>query len=287
MVGGREPQVTLFARPANLTHALDHLASGRWCILAGGTDIYPASVARPLNQPVLDISGLRELRGIEHSDDGWRLGALTRWSDVVDCDLPPAFDGLKLAAREIGGVQIQNVGTVAGNLCNASPAADGIPPLMTLDASVEVASKRGRRVVPLAAFILGNRKTAIAEDELVTAVLVPSHAGNGRSHFEKLGARRYLVISITMVAVRLVLEARRIVEARVAVGACSEAANRLSVLERDLIGARPEALASIVVEEHLAPLSPIDDIRASATYRRDAAFVLIGRSLQSAAGCFQ
>lgn len=275
--------MTLFARPANLAHALDHLAAGPWCVLAGGTDIYPACVERPLDKPVLDITGLRELRAIECTDDGWRLGALTRWRDLINFDLPPAFDGLKQAAREVGGVQIQNAGTIAGNLCNASPAADGVPPLLTLDASIELASKRARRVVPLGDFISGNRKTAIGEDELVTAVVVPAYAGNGYSHFEKLGARRYLVISIAMVAVRLVVDAGHIADARVVVGACSEVALRLNALEQDLIGAPLDALTSIVTEEHLAPLSPIDDIRATAAYRRDGAFVLIKRCLMSAA----
>ena len=275
--------MTSFARPAHLDQALDHLAAGPWCVLAGGTDIYPAHVEKPLNRPVLDISALGELRAIERLEEGWRIGALARWSELQRADLPPAFDGLKLAAREVGGVQIQNAGTIAGNLCNASPAADGVPALLTLDASVELASRRGRRVLPLADFIQGNRKTAISDDELMIAVLVPDGAGRGVSHFQKLGARAYLVISIVMSAVRLVVEAGRVSEARVALGACSVVALRLRDLEHDLTGAPIEALASRVTEEHLAPITPIDDIRASAAYRLEAALVLIRRSLIEAA----
>lgn len=272
-----------FVRPAHLEQALDHLAKDAWCVLAGGTDIYPAHVDRPIARPVLDISGLRELRGIERTEDGIRIGALARWSDVLRADLPPAFEALKQAAIEVGAIQIQNAGTVAGNLCNASPAADGVPPLLTLDASVELASIRGKRRLPLQEFVTGYRATALDTDELVTAIVVPPSASAGVSHFQKLGARKYLVISIVMVAVRLVADGGRIAEARVAVGACSPVALRLGALEHDLIGTPPGQVSDVVEERHLGPLQPIDDIRAPASYRRSAAGVLIGRSLRAAA----
>lgn len=272
-----------FARPSRLEQALDHLAAGPWCVLAGGTDLYPAHVERSFDRPVLDIGNLVELEAIERIDDGFRIGALARWSDVLQADLPPAFDGLKQAAIEVGSVQIQNAGTVAGNLCNASPAADGVPPLLALDASVELASKRGRRTLPLQNFITGYRTTALEPDELLTAIVIPSASTRGASHFQKLGARKYLVISIVMAAVRLAAEGGRVTEARVAVGACSTAALRLTALERDLEGAPLDRLGDLVEEAHLVPLRPIDDIRASAGYRRNAAGVLIRRSLDLAA----
>ncbi len=276
-----------FARPARLEHALDHLADGPWQVLAGGTDVYPAHVDRPLASPVLDITGLAELGGVERTEQELRIGALTRWSDLLHADLPPAFDGLKQAAREIGSVQIQNAGTIAGNLCNASPAADGVPPLLTLDASVELASRRGRRRLPLEDFITGYRKTARAPDELMTAIVIPAESTRGASHFQKLGARRYLVISIAMTAIRLTAAGGRVTEARVALGACSPVALRLRGLERDLVGAPLGRLGDVVTAGHLDPLSPIDDIRASAPYRRDAALVLVRRSLQHAAEGFR
>ncbi|MGI9419982.1 MAG: FAD binding domain-containing protein [Geminicoccaceae bacterium] len=272
-----------FVRPAHLEQALDHLARDRWCVLAGGTDVYPAHVDRPIARPVLDISGLRELEGIEPTGDGIRIGALARWSDVLRADLPPAFDALKQAAIEVGSVQIQNAATVAGNLCNASPAADGVPPLLALDASVDVASRRGRRRLPLRDFVTGYRATALDTDELVTAIVVPAKAAAGISHFRKLGARKYLVISIAMVAVRLVAERGKVVQARVAVGACTPVALRLESLERDLIGMPLDRIGDAVQEDHLDPLRPIDDIRAPASYRREAAGVLVRRSLAAAA----
>src|SRR5690242_20135548 len=111
-------------------------------VVCGGTDVYPAHTTRPIERPVLDISRVAGLRGITRSDDGgWRIGATTTWTDVAESSsLPRAFDGLRAAARAVGGRQIQNAGTVAGNVVNASPAADGTPNLLALDASVEVMS---------------------------------------------------------------------------------------------------------------------------------------------------
>src|SRR5205814_2216166 len=122
---------------------------------------------------VVDITALRELRGIVIEDEYIRIGGLTTWTEIVRIPLPRCFDALKAAAREIGSVQIQNRGTVAGNLCNASPAADGVPPLLALDAEVELASAVEKRRLALAEFITGNRNTARKTDEILSAVLIP------------------------------------------------------------------------------------------------------------------
>ncbi|MGH9551787.1 MAG: FAD binding domain-containing protein, partial [Terriglobales bacterium] len=169
-------------------------------ILSGGTDFFPALGDRPAPDRVVDISGLTEIKGITEEGNYIRIGGLTTWSEVLAAPLPRCFDALKSAAREIGGIQIQNRGTIGGNLCNASPAADGVPPLLALDAEVELASAAGRRRVLLADFIVGNRKTLRRPDEILAAVLVPRGLDDARSVFVKLGARCYLVISIAMVA---------------------------------------------------------------------------------------
>ena len=135
------------------------LASSGGQILAGGTDFFPSLGDRPVTGTVVDISGLGELKGVVKQPKHIRIGGLTTWTEVVKTPLPRGFDGLKAAAREIGGIQIQNRATVAGNLCNASPAADSVPPLLTLDADVELVSQAGVRRVALADFIVGNRKT--------------------------------------------------------------------------------------------------------------------------------
>jgi CO/xanthine dehydrogenase FAD-binding subunit len=273
-------------RPVSLEEALAIRAESDAAVIAGGTDVYPALGPGAPRGATLDIARVAGLRAIARDGDHWRIGALATWTDLRRAALPHAFDGLKAAAREVGSVQIQNAATLAGNLCNASPAADGAPCLLTLDASVELASARGTRRLPLSAFLLGPRQTALASDELMTAILIPEPDPAARSAFLKLGARVYLVISIAMVAVTLTPDAAgRVRAARVAVGACSAVAQRLEALEAALIGApmAPEALASLATEAHLAPLSPIDDVRADAAYRREAALELVRRALAQAA----
>ena len=275
-----------YIRPTTLDEALEALGTGPLTILAGGTDHYPARVGRPLDEDVLDVSAIGGLGAIEELDDHWRLGATATWSDVIEADLPPCFDGLKLAAREVGGVQIQNAGTVAGNVCNASPAADGVPPLLTLEAAVEVRSRDGAKDVPLAHFIAGNRRTVLQPGEMVTALLVPKpEAPRTASHFLKLGSRRYLVISIVMAAAAAeIAENGTIVRARVAVGACSEVAQRLPALEDALAESTFDAgLGEVAEAAHLASLDPIDDVRGSTDYRRDAALTLVRRTLDELA----
>ncbi|GGF20842.1 xanthine dehydrogenase [Aliidongia dinghuensis] len=274
----------MYVRPTTIDEAIGVLASQGGRILAGGTDFFPGQGDRPVVGPVLDISALDALKGIRIAADGIRIGAGTTWSTIAGAaELPPAFDALRAAAREVGGWQIQNAGTIAGNLCNASPAADGVPPLLALDASVELMGPAGRRVLPLDQFILGPRRTALAPDEIMVAILVPPPPAAARSRFIKLGARRYLVISIVMVAAELTLDAAgRVANARVAVGSCSAVARRLPALEQALVGApAASGLAALVEPAHLAPLQPIDDVRATATYRRDAALTLVGRALDA------
>ncbi len=271
-----------YLRPTALPDALAALAAQRLDVLAGGTDFYPARVGRTIDEPVLDITALAGLGGIADRGDHWRIGALATWTDILRAPLPPCFDALKQAAREVGGVQIQNTGTIAGNLCNASPAADGLPPLLALEAEVELASLRGERRLALADFVLDNRRTARRADELVTSVIVPKWPRHARSLFLKLGARRYLVISIVMVAVLIEPDARgQIAKARVAVGACSPVARRILALESALNGQTLDAgLGSLVAAEHLDQvLAPIDDVRGSGEYRRDATVTQLRRAL--------
>jgi CO/xanthine dehydrogenase FAD-binding subunit len=269
-----------YLRPTTEAEALTALAQGRLTVLAGGTDYYPSRVGKPLTDDILDISAIAALRGIVEQNDHWRIGATTTWSELIAAALPPLFDGLKLAAREIGGVQIQNAGTLAGNLCNASPAADGVPPLLALDARVEIADTKGSTQVALADFILGNRKTLLRADQLLTAILIPKPAHAARSHFAKLGARKYLVVSIVMVAATLEVEAGRVSAARIALGAASAVAQRLPLLEAELAGQPCDAgLGMHARAEHLAPLAPIADVRASSEYRLDAGLTLLRRVL--------
>ena len=158
---------SLYLKPKTLDEALSLLASPGGQILAGGTDFYPALGERLPQGRVVDITALGEIRGISTEKEWIRIGGLTTWSDVIRAPLPRCFDALKAAAREVGSVQIQNRGTVAGNLCNASPAADGVPPLLALDAEVELASAAGTRRMPL--------------DQFLARLAVRDHVGDGFS----------------------------------------------------------------------------------------------------------
>ena len=273
----------MYFRPNTLSEAVNLLAASRGKVLAGGTDVFPSLGDAPLSGTVVDISALRELRGISEDDQYFRIGGLTTWTDITLKRLPRCFDGLKAAAYEIGGVQIQNRGTVAGNLCNASPAADGVPPLLALDAEVELVSQTGTRQLPLADFIVGNRKTLRQPGEILSQVLVPRSIENAASTFLKLGSRSFLVISITMVAV--VLQKDRpglITDARVSVGSCSVVAKRLRLLEQALVGvpAGPR-LSRLVTQEHLEDLAPITDVRGPDWFRQHAAWMLVGRAIDA------
>jgi CO/xanthine dehydrogenase FAD-binding subunit len=271
--------VSAYFRPHSLSEAVALLAAHPGLkVLAGGTDLYPAAADRAPHMPVLDLAGIAALRGIERQGDGLRIGALATWTDVQRTGLGPAHAALVQAGREVGSPQIQNVATVVGNICNASPAADGTVALLALDAQVLIAGPAGSRRVPLADFVTGVRRVALAPGEVVSGLYLPPAAG--RSAFLKLGARKYLVISVVMVAARLVLGPDgRVAQAALAVGACAPVARRLPRLEAALIGLDPAAIPGAVRPELVEGLAPIRDVRADAAYRHDAVPVLLRRAL--------
>jgi xanthine dehydrogenase small subunit len=272
--------MTRYFRPSTLAEALDIRASQEVTILAGGTDVYPARTARAgwgdfRHPDILDISIVEDLERIEETRDAFRFGAMVTWSALVEARLPALLTGYKRAALQVGGMQVQNRGTLVGNICTASPAGDGIPNLMALNAEVELASRAdGIRRVPMTEFITGYRRTACRPDEIVTALVVPKLRA-ARSDFLKLGARSYLVISIAMVAGVIALDGGLIADARIAVGACSAVPQRIGELEAALTGQPLGDAPDIVAEAHIAGLTPIDDIRASAAYRRSAALAML------------
>jgi N-methylhydantoinase B len=268
-----------YHRPRSLEEALAIRAAQDVAVIAGGTDIFPAHSARrawgePTHKDLLDITAIPGLDRIELTAGGWLIGCLVTWSRLARTELPPLFDGLKAAAKDVGGVQVQNRGTLVGNLVTASPAGDGIPNLLALDASVEIAGP-APRTVPLQDFLTGYRATALRQDEIIVGLHIPD-LPTGRGGFAKLGARRYLVISIAMAAGVIATDTSgRIAQARLAIGACSAVAQRLPALEAALVGVAPRDAAAMPQAAHLASLAPIDDIRASAAYRREAALTLL------------
>ena len=270
--------------PTYLDEALALMSSRSFDLVAGGTDFFPARGRSPVTRDILDITRVEGLRGIEQSKEGvLRIGATTTWTDIAKANLPHAFGALQQAAREVGSIQIQNAGTVAGNLCNASPAADGIPPLLTLEAEIELADSIGLRRQALSNFITGVRKTTKKSSEMVTAVYIKMPPCHTTSAFEKLGARKYMIISIAMTAVIIGLDDSGYVDfARISVGACSPVAQRLKSLEADIIGQKIPDIC--INNSHLEPLVPITDIRASDEFRSEVVAEQIYRALDKASG---
>jgi xanthine dehydrogenase small subunit len=292
--------MSAYHRPETLDEAIKiYAADPTLKVLAGGTDLYPETATRAgwgnMKRPgILDISRLEQLRGIVPNINAVSIGPLATWREIIDADLPPLYNGLKAAAREIGGQQVQNRGTIGGNLCNASPAADGVAVLMSLRAQIWSVSPYwppatsdapaepmfpSTRYGVIASFLKGNRRTWLTKGEIVTGIIA---GRSGRGYFRKLGARHSLVISIAIVAATFDWDERGNVKtARVVVGACSPVAQRLSALE-DVLRGKPLDPA-LVKPEHLDQLTPIDDIRASAEYRRAAALQLVKDVIAEAA----
>ena len=273
----------LYQSPHTLEDALQFLSQHEWHILAGGTDFYPARVGKPIKENILDLSNIKELNTITHQTDGQiHIGAGVTWSQLLQTTLPPHLAGLQTAAYQIGGQQIQNAGTLVGNICNASPAADGIPPLLALDAEIELQSAQGRRRVPLASFILGNRRTVKTSAELVIKIIIPAKPNGTQSRFIKLGYRRYLVISLAMVGITFTLDQQQKIQVMaIAVGACGPVACRLPALEKKYLGLTlAQAYSLHTSPDDLKVLSPINDVRGSAEYRLEVVPHLIRELLQ-------
>lgn len=233
-------------------------------VLAGGTDLMvfiELGSVRPT--AILDLWGCTELRGI--STDGRTLGALTTWSDVIaHPELPEA---LRDCARTVGAPQIQNRGTLGGNIVNGSPAGDSLPMWLAMDAKFELASVRGVREVPASEFWLGYRKTALAPDELLTRIHLHPHAGD-RLHYRKVGTRLAQAISKVVLGGRLRVVGGIVTEARVALGSVAPTPIRAHHVEAALIGRPIDPSAAAAVVDDIAP---IDDIRSTAAYRRTVA----------------
>ena len=268
----------MYYRPDKINDALYSLSKEKLTIAAGCTDLLPSTQQENLGNNILDISGIKSLRHISFENGFRKIGSGVTWTDLVENnELPKCYDMLKECSLQIGSKQIQNLGTIGGNLCNASPAADGVPCLLSLDASIELLSLNGKRVLKLEDFIKGSRKTELQNNEILSAILIPKEAEIGRSSFLKLGARKYLVISIAMIACKLNLKKDVISEITISIGSCSAVAKRIKSLENLLIGKSiKDELTTIILNYNYENyLSPINDIRGTNTYRFKASKVLV------------
>ena len=258
--------------PHSLDSALDALASNEKLVpLAGATDLMVYLEAGTLAPcTFLNLQELWELRPVLALNGSLTLGALTTYRDVRLSAVKDHFPMLAWAAREVGALAIQSRGTWAGNIANGSPAADGVPALMAYDAEVDLASKNGRRSVPLAAFYRGYKQMDRRPDEIITAIRMPLAQPGWSDYYRKVGTRRFQAISKTLLAGRILLDANRTVkDVRMVFASVApftlravqtEGLLRGRHLTADLIG---DATRAIQDEIH-----PIDDIRSTEAYRR-------------------
>jgi CO/xanthine dehydrogenase FAD-binding subunit len=258
--------------PASLAEALAFLgAHPDWRPLAGGTDLMvPFAAGRLPDFNFLNLDPLDELRGIELTDTHLTLGALTTFSEIRwHAGIREAFPNLVQSAWVTGARAIQNRGTVGGNLVNASPAADTPPSLLAYGAEVELRSAAGGRWVPYDAFHLGYKRTALAPGELLTRIRVARPAPGAFHFYRKVGTRKAQAIAKVCLAAYGRLEGGRGVEFRAAFGAVAPVPTRALRAEALVIGRGAGELDLGAVRAALAQdITPIDDIRSSAKYRR-------------------
>ncbi|OED18984.1 molybdopterin dehydrogenase [Burkholderia sp. A2] len=263
-------------------HTLDEVlgalaAQPRPRIVCGATDAFADIGLVPARSAWLDISRVDALRGIELNNGVARIGAAATWDTIARTTWLPV--ALTDAAASIGPRQIRVQGTIGGNVCHASAVADGIPALLALDASVELASVRGMRRLPLAEFLLGNHRTALDADELLVALLFARPRAHARTSFIKCTNRDGAAIAVVSAAAQLRVGAAGAIEAAaVAVGGASAVARRMQVLENALTGRRRDELAGVLATSPLDELSPADDCRATALHRLHLARLAITRA---------
>ena len=261
---------TLF-EPRSVPDALKMLRDdGPLTPLAGCTDLYVALNFGTLQETrFLDLWRLDALRRIEWRGGALAIGALATYTDLIRSPLVRrALPMLAAAAREVGGVQIQNRGTIGGNVANASPAGDTLPVLAAADASVVLQSAGGTRRVPFNAFYTGYRQTVRRRDELIVGFEIPPV--DGRQWFRKVGTRAAQAISKVVVA-GVIGD-----EVRIALGSVAPTVMRAARTEAALARGAPVADAQRVLMDEIAP---IDDVRSTAVYRRRVAANLLARML--------
>lgn len=273
--------------PGDLAGALDMLAQGGDGVglLAGGTNlIVDMRAGRHRPERLVALDRVQELRGIDCGGARISLGARTTVSDLLhSAEIAAAAPSLAEAARCFAGQMVRNAATVAGNIACGSPAADLVPPLMSLDATVTLASRTGERSVPLDQYFLGYKRDVRRRDELITRISWPRLPARSCNSFYKLARRRGDAITVTGVAVTLCVENGVCEKARIALGAVAPVVVRAKKAEALLVRNRltPEMIDAAALQA-VEECSPIDDIRASAQYRRHAVEVLTRRLVSQA-----
>ncbi|MCS7095160.1 MAG: FAD binding domain-containing protein [Thaumarchaeota archaeon] len=259
--------------PKDVTEVLRLLSSRRgFKLLAGGTDLLVQlrSGAVPKSD-LIDISGLRELRYVKRSNGHIAIGALTTFSEIAESEIVKRYAPiLAEAAETIGSVQIMNKGTIGGNIINASPAADSLPPLYVLDAELKLISLNGTRIMGISDFYKGYKMLEIRPGELLAEVKLRAMGAGEVGHFFKHGLRQGDAISVVNGAVILDLDGDKVRNAAIALGAVAPTVVRAPEAEKVLKGKKlREDVMWEASRAVLKSISPIDDVRGSAAYRRE------------------
>ncbi len=255
---------------SSLEEAVRYLQMKNAAIVAGGTDILVKRARNKLiPDTLIDICGLSTLRGISYEENCIRIGALTTFAMLErELEAYPFCAALKEAAHEMGAPQIRNRATIGGNVVTGSPAGDGIVALLALDAKAELVSGSGKRTVALYDFSTGPGKTVIRPDEILTALIIPEQSGN--SCFYKVGKRNALAIAVLSEAVYAEIRDDKFETIRITVGSAAPIPMRAFRTENFLLNHRlDEAAVNEAVRLIRDEISPIDDVRASAAYRRE------------------
>ncbi len=266
----------------NLTEALGVIADKetRFPLLAGGTDLIVQWGGR-MPEGIVDIGGVEELKLIVQRENVVEIGALVTHGTIVASKIVQRdCSALVDACKTVGAIQIQNRGTIGGNIVNASPAGDTPPVLMAFDAKVELTSLAGRRHIPLREFYLSYRKTALKPDEILTRVIIPKPKPGESATFYKIGTRKAQAISKVVMCVRSIIQNEIVEDIAIALGSVAPTVVRAPKTEKFLMGKKlneniiDEARKSLAEE-----IKPIDDIRSTADYRKFVAANLLGRYL--------
>lgn len=277
-----------YCRAENITSALDALNKTDFkhpVIVAGGTDLLLRLRKGAVKADLLvDISGIHELKRIRLLKGEVSIGSAVTFSEMIESPIiQKEFPVIIEACRQIGATQIRNMGTIGGNICTASGAADLVPCLVALGAHLVLAGPRGEREIPIRDFILTNRKTALASGELLKEIRIERMASSSSVAFVKMGLRASQAISVVNTAVVLTLKSGRISNAVIVVGGAGPKAIRCQAAERELTGKLPsDELFKKAGEAVLNETSPMDDIRGSAAFREHLANVLVEKALHLA-----
>ena len=268
--------------------AMMELYRGRCKVLAGGTDVLVRMKARTLTpRYLIDIKGIRSLAYIGHDVvEGLRVGAATTLRTIENSDLVRhSFPSLSESAHLIGSVQIRNRGTVAGNLCNASPSADMAPSLIALDASLRISKRSGDRIVSLEDFFLGPGQTVVEKDEIVTEIRVPNaHPWTGVV-YRKHSVRKAMDLAIVGVAAKITIDDmdKKCIDPRIVLGAVGPRPMRAKRAEEVLSGrVVDDRLIEMASAEAASECRPISDVRSSAGYRKEMVRVFVKRAVEGA-----